>query len=301
MGGRTAKRTVGRGMRTPGAGVGERKTVPASGGLPNGFLPITLSDGTSVGVLLMDVSALHSVSMSRLSAAGFPKPLVPALASWALEVALPGLAHQTSRLLDVEVAVLPLELAASRFAGHPNLLREHWDRCLSLLETLASDLKDQSPGLLAELPGFPFTRIVRQQVESRGTDAQKRLLRKILKKVTQGKRGRPYQPLESSSDTQLLQLVDALIQEIHEDFTCIQERQRESNFDEDEIRDALRRKGYEHIDITILLQSRTVRAAAVKLAAHYSPELRPGRPELKPRSVDAAVSRAKRRQTAPSR
>ena len=78
--------------------------------VPSGLIPITLQDRTSLGFLLMDVSALQAVLVSNLKAAGFPTALAPALASWASGVMLPGLAHQVERFLNIEVAAAPFEL-----------------------------------------------------------------------------------------------------------------------------------------------------------------------------------------------
>ncbi len=111
-------------------------TLPPDG-VPSGLLPLTLQDGTSLGFLLMNVPAIQVALVSRLKTAGFPKALVPAFASGALGVMLPGLAHQVERLLRFEVDAAPFELAGFRFAAHPKQRAEHFERCLSFLDAVA--------------------------------------------------------------------------------------------------------------------------------------------------------------------
>jgi len=205
-----------------------------------------------------------------------------------------GLTHQVERFLNVAVLTEPLVLAGFRVASHPDQVEPYHDLLLEHLETVASLLEHQSEGVLAELPGLPFTRFVKRQIEQQGSGEQRQKLRDILARVarvSRGKPGRPREPLEERSDVRLARAVDSIQERIEPDFKKVREQQRASRgryLDQEPIRTELKEKGHEAFDIDTLLSSRTQtpHAAAVKLAAHYL--------SMSQRTVAAAVSRGRR-------
>ena len=262
---------------------------------PAAGVSLRLRSGEPIGVLYLDRGVVETAMLrhfkdSDLGDFSWPKQVWPALVDYSVNTMLPGLAHQFERLVEVAVSTAPIMWPGPQATGHPEYSHRYCDLLLSVLEDLASRFEDRSSGVLAELPGQPFTRFVKRHVETNGTGQQRHHLQKILRRVARGKGGRPPEELDKRSDVRLVRIVDHFRKDLASVFHRLQEHKKQTrrgrNEADESIQAELRQKHYKESDITLISESRNAHSAACKLVASWL--------HMKPDNVKAAVSRGRR-------
>ena len=278
-----------------------RSTVPSapseSSASSAELIPLrSFESGATMGFLWLDVRTIEEAIVSGLNASGYATPLAPVLASLASRAILAEWARQTERNLNIEVVTAPFVLSRHR-SDDPAYRVKYYDQLLATLAELASLLDDRSTDQIGEVTGLPFTRFVKQQVQRRGTSRQREEFRKILARANKGKPGRPFTNPGERRDIYLARFVRHMQEGLAAVISWKRDQKRAGDYlsDDEHIAAALRATGWDTTEISIVLKSRTPRAAAVKFVA----KLEGGNP----RSIGAQASQGERllARTQPSR
>ena len=117
---------------------------------------------------------------------------------------VPVFAEVIERRLNLDLTTGALGFQMLGYEHRTEFLEQRLDGVLSFLNALVS----QNPSWLPDLLALPLMRIARRQIEKRGTQAQKSVLKRLLRRATTAKGGRPLKLPKDRADVTIAKEVE---------------------------------------------------------------------------------------------
>ena len=200
--------------------------------------PLQVWGGSTAAFLCLNLGTIEAEFAKNLRRLGSRRAQAADAAAELTNEFVSAFTEVIERRLNFDLTTGALGFQMLRFEHRTEFLEQRLDGALSTLNALVL-----RPSWLPELLAMPITRVVREQIQKRGTPRQRQALKHLLAPATRAKGGRPFSLPENRADVALRKAIEAARRRLEAGVERA-EKIRRAGRDHEEIRPALKSMGY---------------------------------------------------------